>query len=84
MTGRRARRGKLLPKVVADVVPIIRWGIEIRLQHIEEVSCGSQASGTGAPGMEEAMKGILRSLGRDWKAEEEAIVDYMRAEVREW
>ena len=30
------------------------------------------------------MKRILRSLGRDWKAEEEDIVDYMRSEVREW
>ena len=84
VTGKKARRLKLLPKVVADVIPIIRWGIEIRLQLIEEVACGSQASGTGAPGKEDAMKRILRSLGTDWKAEEEDVVDYMRAEVREW
>ncbi len=84
MTASGPRRVKLLPKAVADVVPIIRWSIEIRLQLIEEVACGSQASGTGAPGMEQAMKRILWSLGTDWKAEEEAIVDYMRAEVREW
>ena len=84
MTGKRGRRVKLLPKVLADVVPIIRWTIEVRLQLIEEVACGSQAYGTGAPGKEEAMKRILRSLGRDWKAEEAAIVNYLRAEVREW
>ena len=75
---------KLLPKVLADVVPIIRWTIEVRLQLIAEVACGLQASGTIAPGKEQAMKRILWSLGTDWKAEEEAIVDYMRAEVREW
>ena len=75
---------KLLPKVLADVVPIIRWTIEVRLQLIAEVACGLQASGTIAPGKEQAMKRILWSLGTDWKAEEAAIVNYLRAEVREW
>ena len=78
MTASGPRRVKLLPKVLADVVPIIRWTIEVRLQLIAEVACGLQASGTIAPGKEQAMKRILWSLGTDWKAEEEAIVDYLR------
>ena len=64
--------------------PILRWFIELRLQLIEEAACGPQDSGTGAPGMEEGRERISRSLGRDWKADEQAIVDYMRAEVRKW
>ena len=84
MTSRKDRRVRFLPKKAADVVPIIRWHVEMRLWLIQEVACGPQASGTGAPGKEEAMERIQRSLGRDWRAEEEAIVDYMRAEVREW
>ena len=85
MTGRSdPARVKLLPIVLADVVPIIRCAIETRMQLIEEIACDPQASGSGAPGKEEAMEGILRSLGRDWKAEEKVIVDCMRAEVREW
>ena len=84
MTESRGRRVKLLPKVLADVVPIIRWTIEVRLQLIAEVACGLQASGTIAPGKEQAMKRILQSLGTDWKADQEAIVDYLRAEVWEW
>ncbi len=64
--------------------PIIRWGIETHLHLIEEVACGSEASGTGAPDMEEAAERVVRSLGTDWKANEEAAVDRMRAEVTTW
>ena len=64
--------------------PIIRWGIETHLHLIEEVACGSEASGTGAPDMEEAAERIVQSLGMDWKANEEAAVDRMRAEVTTW
>ena len=74
----------LLPQGVADVDPILRWFIELRLQLIEEAACGPQASGTGAPGMEEGRERILRSLGRDWKADEQAIVDHMGSEGRTW
>ena len=84
MTRKKKPRVKLLPKRVTDVDPIIRWGIRTRLKLIEEVACGPQASVTGAPGMDEGMKGFLQLLGRDWKANEEAIVDYMRVEVRKW
>ena len=64
--------------------PVIRSHIAMRLRYIEEVACGSQVSLTGAPGKEEATKGILRSLGGDWKADAEAIVECHRAEVMEW
>ena len=84
MTGRKGRRVKSLPRVVADVDPVIRSHMEMRLRYIEEVACGSQVSGTGALGKEEATKGILRSLGGDWKADAEAIVECHRAEVMEW
>ena len=84
MTGRKGQRVKSLPRVVADVDPVIRSHIAMRLRYIEEVACGSQVSLTGAPGKEEATKGILRSLGGDWKADAEAIVECHRAEVMEW
>ena len=84
MSGRKNRRVKVIPKKAADMAPIIRWGIRWHLQLIEEVACGPQASGTGAPGMEEAAERILRSLGTDWKAKEEAILDRMRVQVMEW
>ena len=62
---------------------IVRGNIDRYLKLIEEVACGPQVSGTDAPDMEEAAERILRSLGTDWKANEEAIVDRMRAELRE-
>ena len=63
---------------------IVRGNIDRYLKLIEEVACGPQVSGTDAPDMEEVAERILRSLGTDWKANEEAIVDRMRAELREW
>ena len=84
MTGKKNRRVKLIPKKVADMDPIIRWGIETHLHLIEEVACGSEAPGTGAPDMEKAAERIVQSLGTDWKANEEAAVDRMRAEVTTW
>ena len=63
---------------------IVRGNIDRHLKLIEEVACGPQVSGTDAPDMEEAAERILRSLGTDWKANEEAILDRMRAELREW
>ncbi len=54
---------RLLPEGISDLDPNIRW-------IVEEVVCGLQTSGAGAPGMEEA--------------EAAAIADDMRAELREW
>ena len=61
---------RLLPEGISDLDPNIRWIVEERLRLIEEVVCGLQTSGAGAPGMEEA--------------DAAAIVDDMRAELREW
>ena len=76
MTGRSdSAKVKLLPKVLADVIPILQWAIKLRMQLIEEVACGFQVSPTGAPSLEEAEQDILQSLGRDWKADENVVVD---------
>ena len=76
---------RLLPEEVAELAPNIRWIIERRLQLIKKVARGPQDSGTGAPGKEEAMERIRRAVERrDREAEEEAVEDYMRAEMREW
>ena len=76
---------RLLPEGFHEVGPNLRWGIEWRLRLIEEVAYTPQSSGIGGPGMEEGMEGIHRAEERrDRKAEDEAIVDYLRAEVREW
>ena len=72
---------RLVPKGVADIDPIIRWVIELRLQHIEEVAFGPQAPGISTEAAKEA---ILRSLGRDGKADEKVVVDAMRADLRGW
>ena len=73
-----------LPEGFAELDPNNRWLVETRLQLIEEVACGPQACGIGAPDMEEAEKRIRQAVERrDRKAEEDAIVDCMRAEVRE-
>ena len=76
---------RLLPEGFHEVGPNLRWGIEWRLRLIEEVASTPQSSGIGGPGMEEGMERIRRAQERrDRKAEDEAMVDYMRAEVREW
>ena len=83
VTGRRNRRVISLPEGFAELDPNNRWLVETRLQLIEEVACGPQACGVGAPDMEEAEKRIRQAVERrDRKAEEDAIVDCMRAEVR--
>ena len=76
---------RLLPEGFHEVGPNLRWGIEWRLRLIEEVASTPQSSGIGGHGMEEGMERIRRAQERrDRKAEDEAMVDYMRAEVREW
>ena len=63
--------------------PIIRGNIDRYLDLIEEVVREPEAYGIDAPDLEEAAERILRSLGTDGKASEEAILDRMRAELRE-
>ena len=45
---------RLLPEGIDDLDPNLRWIVEESLRLIEEVVCGPQDSGAGAPGMEEA------------------------------
>ena len=61
---------RLLPEGISDLDPNLRWIVEESLRLIEDVVCGLQTSGAGAPGMEEA--------------DTAAIVDDMRSTVREW
>ena len=85
VAGTEGRRMRLLPDGIAEADANPQWGIELCLQLIEEVARAPQASGTGGPGREEAEERLHRALKRrDKRAEEAAIVDWMRAEVREW
>ena len=61
---------RLLPEGISDLDPNIRWIVEESLLIIEDVVCGPQASGAGAPGMEEAKAATL--------------ADDMRAEAWKW
>ena len=83
VTGKKDRREQFIPQKPAHMDPIVRGNIDRYLDLIEEVACDPQVYGTDAPDKEEAAKRILQSLGTDWKASEEAIVDRMRAEFRE-
>ena len=84
MTGKKNRREQFIPQKPAHMDPIVRGNIDRYLDLIEEVACDPQVYGTDAPDKEEAAKRILQSLGTDRKASEGAIVDRMRAELREW
>ena len=76
---------RLLPEGFHELGPNLLWGIERRLRLIEEVASTPQSSWIGGPGLKEGMERIRRDQKRrDRRAEDEAIVDYMRAEVREW
>ena len=84
MTGKKDRWVQFIPQKPADMASIVPWGIDRCLDLIEEVACGPQVYGTDVPDKEEAAERIFRSLGTDWKADEVAIEDRVRAELREW
>ena len=76
---------RLLPEVIAELDPNIRWQMAKYLQIMEEVVLGPEVSDTGAPTMEETFRSMGQAVVRkDKKAEDAAITDYMRAEVRAW
>ena len=76
---------RLLPEGVAELDPNIRWVVETHLRVFEEVVCGPLDREPGAPSTEEAVERMRRAVRRrDKKAEDEAIVDCTRAEMREW
>ena len=74
----------LLPEGIAELDLNNRRNVEECLRLIEEVACGLQAAGTGAPGMKEAEERMLRAAERgDREAKDVAIADRMRAGVWE-
>ena len=76
---------RLLPEVITELDPNIRWEMAKYLRIIEEVVLGPKVSDTGAPTMEETFRRMGQAVVRkDKKAEDAAITDYMRAEVRAW
>ena len=76
---------KSMPNGVAELDPNLLWVIENYLNLIEEFACSPKAFGTGGPSGVEAVDSIrLAVVRRDEKAEERAILDGMRAEVREF
>lgn len=75
---------QVLPRGPRDVDSIILWSIRTRLRLVREIARDSQNPGTGKSGKEEEMPEFLRFVGSDWKADEDDIVGYMRAEVWEW
>ena len=76
---------KSLPANVTESGSSVRWTIETYLGLIEEFARDPEAFGTGGPARGEAVERISRAVGRkDRRAEERAIVDRMRVEVREY
>ena len=49
---------RLLPEGISDLDPNLRWIVGESLRLMEEVVCGLQTSGAGAPGMEEEGVGL--------------------------
>ena len=84
MTGKSNQRVSVRPKEVDDVDPIIRRAVDAHQRHIREIACGLDVSGTGALSAEAAFDGILQSMGSDWKAPEEDVECYMKADMRGW
>ena len=71
---------RMRPESLAELVRNLRWAMEVHLRIMEEVVCGPQDFGAGAPGREEAWERIHRAVERgDTKAEDAAVVDRTRA-----
>ncbi len=76
---------KLLPKGVTELDPNLRWVIAKQLQIIKEIVVGPEVSESRTPTMEEGWRRMGQAVVRqDKKAEETALGDYMRADMREW
>ena len=70
---------------LSELVPNVLWLTAKRIQIFEELVLGSHASGSGGPDKQEAKERMLRACEmNDREAEDEAIVDLIRAEMREW
>ena len=83
--GAGAGRLRTLSTRIPDLVDDIVWLTEKRLQAIEEVALDPQGSGTVESQIQDANERLYwaREQG-DREAEDEAIVDLIKAEMREW
>ena len=74
-----------LPDRDSDLDANNRWVIDKLMDLTEEVVCGSWDSELDSPGTEESMRSVQMAVERgDGKAEEEAIVEGIRADLRNW
>ena len=74
-----------LPDRDSDLDANNRWVIDKLMDLTEEVVCEPLHSGPDAPGTEESMRSVQMAVERgDGKAEEEAIVEGIRADLRNW
>ena len=70
---------------IDEVVDNVPWLVEKRLQVIEELALEPQGTGTADPSIADAIECLHKALDlRDREAEDEAVVDLIRAQMREW
>ena len=78
-------RLRTLSTCFPDLVDDILWLVEKRLQAIEEVALDPQSSGTVGSQLQDANECLYRAREQgDREAEDEALVDLIKAEMREW
>ena len=69
---------------VGELVGNVLWRFDKRLEVMEEIALDPQGAGTGEPSLMDAKIRLHRASKRgDRKAEDEAVVDLIRAETRE-
>ena len=84
MSKKENLRRRIIPRVPGDVDSIILWSIRTRLRLVRQIARNSQRPSTGKSGKVEGLSDFLQFVGSNLKADEDTIMDYMRAEVWEW
>ena len=75
----------MLPTSIPELFEDVPWVIEKRLQAIEEVALDPEGSGTVESQIQDASERLYRAWKqRDWQAQNEALLDLTRAQMREW
>ena len=75
----------LLPEKAIELDPNLRWMIPVHLRILEGVIRGPRGAKTGEPSLQEAERRMgLAVVRRDRRAEQRAIVVFLRVHVREW
>ena len=70
---------------VTELAAELSRDVERRVQVIGELARDPQGAGAGGPSMQDAIEGLERASDqRDREAEDEATIDLIRAEMREW